>query len=492
MAGKPVKRLLAFFGLCLLWGQMGCRKTFDELNQNPNLSTEIPSEELFAYAQYAYHTDYFNGVLTDIWSLNTWMQVQANINGISSADDRYFISGDATNNTWQIMYSNVLGNVNEAIRLTEGNPDEVNKHNIYRIYRAYIFLRLTDLWGHIPYAEAGDVINANNDPNYTPAYDAQSSIYPQLLQELEAAGQGMQADLPSLGSQDWIYDGDIGKWEAFANSLSLRIALRMADVSPGLATETMATLIQRDRFITSNADNALFPYSGVALNPFFQVHNQAQGQYHPSKFLVDMLVEQQDPRISNYIAPSPYSQIFGGDPFTGVESFLLSSEVPEDLDFNSSYIAQEMLSQDRAGVLFSAWETHFLLAEIGERGLAGVADAASMYAQGVGLHMESLGIDSDEVETFLDGPGAYDGSVERIAEEKWKTLVFSDAVELWTEWRRSGFPVLRDADGEVIDASDVPLRLPYPQSEISLNAESVSAVGHGINDMFTPMWWDVD
>lgn len=486
------KHLLAIAAVVGVWGQTGCRKSFDELNQNPNLSTEIPSEELFAQAQFSYHTDYFNGVLTDIWSLNTWMQVQANINGIASADDRYFISGDATNNTWQVMYSQVLGNVNEAIRLSEGIPEELNKHNIYRIYRAYIFLRLTDLWGHIPYAEALDVINPDNAPNFTPAYDPQSVIYPDLLAELEEAGQGFVEGGPSLGVQDWIYDGNTAQWERLANSLSLRIAVRMADAAPELSASTLATLIARDRFITANTDNALFPYSGVALNPFFQVHNQAQGQYHPSDLLVSILLEDDDPRIEQYIAPSSYSQIFGGQPFVGVESFLLSSEVPEDLDFNSSYIAESMLSQNRAGVLFSAAETHFLLAEVAARALASGPDAELSYSIGVALHMESLGLESGISDAYLTAGGSFTGSLEQIAREKWKTFVFSDAVELWTEWRRTGFPVLKDAEGTAIDISDVPRRLPYPQSEISLNAENVSAVGHGINDLSTPMWWDVN
>ena len=106
--------------------------------------------------------------------------------------------------------------------------------------------------------------------------------------------------------------------------------------------------------------------------------------------------------------------------------------------------------------------------------------------------MEQLGVTEEAIATYLSEGGTFSGELEQIITEKWKTLVFTDAVELFSEWRRSGFPILTDANGQVVSVDEVPKRLPYPDKEISLNAENVFAVGHGVNDVTTPMWWDVD
>ena len=484
--------LKVLFATILIVFHSACEKGFDELNQNPNVSAEIAPDELFSQAQFKYHTDYFNGVLTDIWSLNTWMQVQANVNGIASVDDKYFISGEATDNTWRIMYTDVLGNINEAIRLTEDDPTKLNDHSIYRIYRAYIYHRLTDLWGHIPYSEALNVINEDNTPDFTPAYDTQSSVYTDLLIELKSASEALDENSSSLGGQDWIYSGDVGLWRGFANSLRLRLALRISNVVPAIAQDEILELISADRFITANSESALFPYSGVALNPFFQVHNQSQGQYHPSKFLVDRLLGDGDPRIEVLIAPSPFSVIFGFNEFVGVESFLLSSTVPTDLEFNSSYIGGQMLSQDRPGSILSAAEVQFLLAEVALKGWGAPSSAQSHYEAGVRSHMEQLAIAEEDILDYLSNGGAYAGDLEQIITEKWKSFVYTDAVELFAEWRRTGYPVILNADQEAVTVTDIPVRLPYPQIEINLNTANCFAVGHGINDFSTPMWWDVD
>ena len=471
---------------------VSCEKGFDELNKDPNVSGDIAADELFSNAQFRYHTDYFNGVLTDIWSLNTWMQVQANINGIASADDKYFISGEATDNTWRIMYTDVLGNINEAIRLTKDDAAKVNDYSMYRIYRAYIYHRLTDLWGHIPYSEALNVINSSNVPNFTPVYDDQSSIYTDLLAELKNASNALDENAATLGGQDWIYAGNVDLWKRFANSLRLRLAMRISSVAPSVAQEEISDLVQENRFITSNEESAEFPYSGVALNPFFQVDNQSQGQYHPSKFLVDKLLEDNDPRIEVLIEPSPFSVIFGFNEYVGVESFLLSSSVPTDLEFNSSYIGEQMLSQDRPGNILSAAEVQFLLAEVALKGWDAGGSAQSYYEGGVRSHMEQLLIVEEDIESYLNMGGAFTGEVEQVIVEKWKTLVYTDAVELYAEWRRTGFPIILDADQQAVTVSAIPVRLPYPQIEINLNADNVYAVGHGVNDFSTPMWWDVD
>ncbi len=479
--------------LVFVTGMSACEKGFDELNQNPNVPTEGAPEELFAYAQFKYHTDYSHGVLTEIWGLNSWMQVQANINGIASVGDEYFISGDATNNTWKIFYADVLGNVNEAIRLTGPDPEKINEQAIYRIFRAYMFLRLTDLWGAIPYSEALNVINDQNEPDFTPVYDSQSSIYMDILSELELASEALDSASPSIGVQDHYYQGDVDRWRRFANSLRLRMAMRISDVEPEMAQQILQELVSEGELILDDFESAGFPHNGAARSPFYELDNTAQGMYHPGAFLLDMLVSDQDPRVSRYADHSPESVIFGTFQYVGVESFMLSSEIDPNVinDFTRSYINEYFLDAELKSNVFSASETHFLLAESALKGWASLESAQVHYENGVRSHMERLGVEQDEIEVYLNAAGAFDGSLEQIITEKWKTFVYTDAIELYNEWRRTGYPIILNAEGEPVDENNVPKRLAYPATEVSLNAENVAAVGYGINDFSTPMWWDV-
>lgn len=476
--------------MCLVLSS--CRKGFEELNMNPNVTTDVDPDALFAYAQFRYHTDYLNGVRTDIWGLNNWMQVQASINGIASAGDEYFISGDAINNTWSIMYADVLGNVDEAMRLTKDDPVNVNKYNTYRIYRAYIFHRITDLWDNIPYTEAHNTINAENTPDLSPAYDPQITVYQDLINELRSAVTAFDQSKPDVGSQDWIYRGDVDKWIRFANSLALRLALRISDKAPDIALPVIQQLISENHFIQSNQGSARFPHSGNARNPFYELHNTAQGMYNPSSFLIEQFNSDSDPRIARYAEYSPQSVVFGTFQYVGVPSFLLSSDIdPNTLNtFTTSYIGDYFLDADLPGTTFSYAETCFLLAETSLKGYGGTLTPEVYYDLGVQAHMEQLTIPQADIDTYLNGPGQFNGTLEHIIEQKWKTFVYVDAIELYSEWRRTGYPVLRDAQGQIVDEGRVPVRLAYPATELSLNSANVTAVGHGINDFFTKVWWD--
>lgn len=480
------------FLLLICVSLFSCRKGFEELNMNPNVSTAVDPDALFAYAQNRYHTDYLNGVRTEIWGLNTWMQVQASINGISSAGDEYFISGDALNNTWSLMYADVLGNIEEAIRLTKDDPESVNKLSTYRIYRAYIFHRLTDLWDNIPYSAAHNVINDENQPDFSPSYDTQSVVYQDLISELRSASADFDPSKPNVGAEDWIYRGDVDKWKRFANSLTLRLAMRISDKAPDIALPIIQELTNEDHFIRSNQESARFPHSSNARNPLYELENTAQGMYNPSDFLIDMFLADNDPRIARYAEFAPQSVVFGTFEYVGVPSFLLSSDIdPNALNsFTTSYVGSYFLSPDLPGNTFSYAETCFLLAEAALKGYGGNMIAGAYYDLGVRAHMDQLGIAQSEVDDYLNGPGQFNGTLEHIIQQKWKTFVYTDAIELYSEWRRTGFPVLHNAQDQPIDASRVPVRLAYPAIETSLNGPNVMAVGHGINDFFTKVWWD--
>jgi hypothetical protein len=81
---------------------------------------------------------------------------------------------------------------------------------IARIWRVFIYHRLTDLYGDIPYSEAG---KGYIEGILKPVYDAQQDIYMDMLAELE--GGVAQLGASTLGVSDLIYQGDVDKWRRF-------------------------------------------------------------------------------------------------------------------------------------------------------------------------------------------------------------------------------------------------------------------------------------
>src|SRR5690606_26083174 len=112
------------------------------------------------------------------------------------------------------------------------DPEEINKLSIARIWRVWVYHRITDLFGDIPYSEAA---KGATDKLYTPKYDEQSYIYMDMLKELDEAANAFDPALPSFDQADLIYGGDISKWKKFAYSMMLRLGMRLTKVDNATA-----------------------------------------------------------------------------------------------------------------------------------------------------------------------------------------------------------------------------------------------------------------
>ena len=123
------------------------------------------------------------------------------------------------------------------------------------------------------------------------------------------------------------------------------------------------------------------------------------------------------------------------------------------------------------------------------KGWGAPLSAEQHYENGIVSSMEYYGIESDSTTNYLAGIGAFDGTTEQIINQKWLALLYQDPYESYAEYRRTGFPVLFQYDGSEVNENDFPQRIAYPQSEINLNRANVTAVGEGINDSKTKLWW---
>src|SRR5690606_6834309 len=146
--------------------------------------------------------------------------------------------------------------IQEIIGATSENPEDVNKLSAARIWRAYIFHHITDLYGDVPYTESG---KGTSDKIYTPKYDEQSFIYQDMLKELEEAATALDPAKPTFGSADLLYDGDVEQWRKFAYSLMLRLGMRLTEVDVELAETWVKKAIAGGVF-ERNEDIAVIDY----------------------------------------------------------------------------------------------------------------------------------------------------------------------------------------------------------------------------------------
>src|SRR4030095_2500584 len=129
-------------------------------------------------------------------------------------------------------HSRFVASLNEAIRIGKKQANPTNEMQIARIWRCWVYSRTTDIWGDLPYFKAADGTGENAP------YDKQELIYKDMLKELKEAAEGLSPNNPKQQpGQDYVYDDDIAKWKKFANSLRLRLAIRVTQADAALAKQ---------------------------------------------------------------------------------------------------------------------------------------------------------------------------------------------------------------------------------------------------------------
>lgn len=198
-----------------------------------------------------------------------------------------------------------IRDIQTVISKWKDDPANQQNYQIARIIRAYTFQRLTDLHGDIPYSEAGQPAE-----HPYPKYDTQKDIYMDLLKELDEAQAALGSGIASLGKQELFYNGDVAKLKKFANSLMLRVAMRLTKVDDATA-KTYAAKAFANGVITSNDDNCMLMHAGgVTTNdssePYAKIitHEDVGVAFINTTFL-DLLKSTNDPRIPLFMCVYP-------------------------------------------------------------------------------------------------------------------------------------------------------------------------------------------
>jgi hypothetical protein len=360
-----------------------------------------------------------------------------------------------------------------------------NYKGVAHILRAWNFQLITDAFGAAPYKDAGKITE-----DQSPDYDNQQDIYHGIINELDSALTQLNESGPAI-SGDVIYNNDITKWKKFANSLKLRIALRISDAEPDLSKQLVSEVLNsKDGLINSNAETAQFVYQASPnWNPVAN-NFSTRNDYRISKTIVDELYALNDPRLPVYASLPTDTSV---KKYVGVPNGLTTS------DANSLGLAKTSLpgayfsAASAPAVIQSYSEVLFLRAEAAARGFS-TEDAATLYQQAITASLNQYGItNSTVVDEYLQQPsvqynaGNFKAS---IGQQKWIAL-FGEGLEAFAEWRRLNYPVLQAAVAGIY-GDKIPVRFIYPSKEQTLNGDSYqqAVAEQGTDDLFTHLWFD--
>lgn len=478
-------KLLLLVGLIFITAT-ACEKEFLDINTNPNTSTEVPPGTLLTNAAVSLSQVRLTTLNPDGAAyVQYWRPVV-----VLTAPNIYGFSSIGNDNFWRYTF---YGDIIKDISLAANDAIEAEKFNAYaqlRITQAFAWIHGVDRWGEMPFTEA-------NKPDVLfPKFDEAPVIYQGILDILDDAISKIdvadQSEPSTIVSYDPLYSGNMDNWLAFANSLKLRVLMRLSYVEDRSAE--IASLLSGDtEFIDAvdGSENAEFQYAATRVNQNFDyatfdnftqygsfAMDASGNRVHQrwrlaSKTMVETLTALDDPRLTSYYQPNIENP--GGE-FVGTEMGAAPLPQPES---SRGYLSIFYVRQDKSDEWFLASEYYLLAAEAYARGLAS-GNAQEALEKGVKASLDhfdgsQFAISEDEKEDYLDDMdlGSVSDPVELIQLQQYIGLIYNGA-EGWANWRRTKVPTLPVAVGAPINTVISRIELPESELESNPNAPAVS------------------
>ena len=526
---KKIQNLLSMYGgtllLCSIVLVVSCTKDFDDFNTNKNALSKLETSQLpflFSKAQSTATNNGWNYQIAQNLFHDQYCQYFANTTTYFPSD-RLVIRMDWIRAAWNPIYSDVVPQLQTL--LAQYDPASA-EYAIAQVMWVYTFHRITDTWGAVPYFNAG-----KSDKSIP--YDAQDKIYDDMLKRLAAAItvlNGKTSETP-YGSFDLIYSGNVSKWIKFANTLRLRLAVRMSKADPARAKTEGEAAAAGGLLATSPADDALI-FRTQKGDDFNGLTVMDWNEFRMSASMESVLKGFADPRIGVYFSPAAT----GG--YHGLRNGLSSADMAVTLnkaDNNSNkgprWDKSKPGTMETPSNVMATAEAWFLRAEgvlLGWNMGAGTAE--SFYNQGITESMKQWGItDAAAITAYVNSPntpvapgdaqnspalstapikyrvaGTLAERQEQITIQKWLAL-FPEGVEAWADIRRSRafklYPVKQSDNTDLPTEANINLptnnwirRIPFIADEKVTNGAAVDAavplLGEGGDKITTKLWWD--
>ncbi|WP_202985208.1 SusD/RagB family nutrient-binding outer membrane lipoprotein [Mucilaginibacter inviolabilis] len=466
----------------LLLSLASCKKELVKINQNPN-ATQNPQPDYLLTGVIKNMADTYWGVEDNMGSSLLFVQHWAKIQ--YTDPDRYIFTNASFGGLWATAYTKGVINLNQLIKLADAQANP-NYKGVALVLRSWVFTLLTDQYGDVPYKQS-----INIDQYLTPAYDAQRDVYFALLDDLKAAQTSLNPSGKAILG-DAIYSGNITSWKKFANSLRLRIALRIADREPDKAKQVLADIqAEGSGYISSNSEIAQLVYvDSPNQNPISNLFD-TRDDYRISKTIVDQLFALNDPRLPVYATPT---QDATPQTYVGIPNGLLVGDASSLGFTKTSKPGAYFRAPHAPAVIISYAEVLFDQAEAVARGFI-AGNAADFYTQAVTASLQQYGISNAAIATYINSAAVkYDASnyKKSIGNQKWIAL-FGEGLEAFAEWRRLDYPQLQPAVAGTLNGK-IPVRFIYPGTEQTLNGTSYKAAvaDQGADVLTTKLWFDVN
>lgn len=515
---------------------VGCNK-FGDMNQDPSASTQMDpnmqlstiqlqvsgnkweQNRLFIYpGAFCYHIS------------GSWADMNFGAQAITN--DGY------SSNLWSYDYPVQIKNIVDVVERTIGKTEYSNLNAIARIMKVYLFSRLTDMYGDIPYFDAGKGYYTGN---FLPKYDTQQAIYDDFFSELDATVKILDPAKDRL-LYDIYYNGDLAKWKKFANSLRLRLAMHIVKIDPAKAQSQAETAIAGG-VMETNADicytkHLNSPFNGTdwglggnGNSYIFDESGTNSNGYRVSQEMVKLLEDSNDPRLPlmvgcymdnvsrtdittvlldslkvrwqdiavpacffTYDVWRPLITItVDGTKYKDVTSFLQQLQPSKYIcAINAPYFHQSCAEVKllMAEAAFRGWNTG------GKTVNQAYSEAMDAAINQMSMYPNAPTISQSAINAYLTANPIVSGhELEQINTQLWVTL-FLNEIEAYTNLRRSGYPAFtwKDRVPAVSESNHLmPRRYTYPLNEQFKNKDNydaaVARMG-GSDSWVNRVWWD--
>lgn len=545
----------AVISFCSIVLIISCTEKFDEINTDKNALANLNEAQLpflFSRAeQNGTNSGWSYQVAQNLFH-DQYAQYFANSTTYFPSD-RLVIRMDWIPAAWYGAYTSTMP---QLLTLMEKYDPASAEYALANIWWVETFHRLTDTWGPIPYFKAGIV--AEGKAGAGVPYDPQDLIYDDFFKRLDDAVSTLksQTSATPYGDYDLIYEGNVEKWIKLANTLRLRLAMRISKVDPNRAKTEAETAVASGVMTTSPEDDALIKKS-VVNGDVNGLSVMDWNEFRMSSAMESVLKGYDDPRMEIYFYPTlnsikanedanggKYNENDALHPleYDGMRNGLTPAQMALPLNnadatsrhgqrWNSASAGVTYLGKAYpagqavpSNVMASA-EAWFLRAEgVLLNWNMGGGTAKEYYEQGIRNSMHQWGITDDAVvnayisntatpvapQDAMSSPALTDVPVlfgattdvqkEQITLQKWLAL-YPDGYEAWADLRRSDaltlYPVVKSDNPDITNpATQTIKRINFITDELTTNKEEVikgvTLLGPGGDKITTPVWWDVE
>lgn len=455
---------------------------YDSLNVDNVHSPNVPASALVTNATTSYFYQMLNtNVNSNVFRLyaQQWNETQYVEESNYDLETR-----NINGRLWTELNTNIIYDLTDAKKIVEKDShisDDVKKNQIaiIELIQVQAWMVMVDTFGDVPYTEA-----SKGDANLSPKYDDAKSIYTDLLNRLQESLAQINVSHPGFGTQDIVYNGDMGKWKKFGGSLLLKLGVQVADADNAMA-QTAIQLAISNGVMESDEDSYRLNYPGSEpnVNPLW-VDLVASGRkdFVAANTIIDYMNDLEDPRREKYFRQNLGDGVYLGGVYGNATPFRSYTQISDTLH-EKSY----------PGNLLDVTETKFLLAEAAAKGFSVGGTVESFYEEAIKESFAFWGLSEAEADAYLANPKVNFATAEGTWKEKlgkqFYLALYNKGFDAWTVYRRLDSPKMNVA---ATSGLNVPTRFTYPTAERNLNGanNSAAATAIGGDKLDTKLFWD--